>query len=594
MVSLLRSSRETIKYKSLLDLLNLKYSSTKRPRWQGLVFSLTSLTLCTVIMFNLKLELYNVNMLYMALTLVVTVWFGLGAGVLTAITAFFCFDYFFIPPYFTFIIDAFQGWTAVFLFLGTALFANQVAGRARLGNQQAQERAQEATALYELATAVITKVDQSEMLLVVLQRVSEALQTSNCTLFLRDEKSKNQLVEVARIEPLGFQKNPNLPRHPDPALAQVVFNQGRATFLPAHPETGLTENEDAPTIKENPLATLGPIAYVPLSYGTQILGVMVLVGSRHTRQLEFSSEEKRRIQVFANHVALAVEHARLIREAAQVVVLRDSDKLKSSLLASVSHELRTPLTAIKTATANLQAKDIEWSEEDRDEFLGLIEQETDRLTRLVSNILDLSKIEAHALKPDFGWYFLPEIVEKVVERLKGSPGMLSHPITTIFAKDLPLARMDYLQIDQVLTNLLENAAKYSEAGRPITVQVEVQKANQVKLPESQNLSNQANQPRLVVKVLDEGISIPHAELERIFDKFYRVRTSQEGMVMTVPGTGIGLAISKGIIEAHGGQIWAQNRLYGGSIFTFALPLAPLSNHLLEMADEESLPASTSD
>lgn len=593
MIALLSSSRKTIKYKSLLNLLNLKYSSTKRPRWQGLVFSLASLALCTVIMFNLKLELYNVNMLYMALTLVVTVWFGLGAGVLTALIAFLCFDYFFIPPYFTFIIDAFQGWTAVFLFLGTALFANQVAGRARLGNQQAQERAQEATALYELATAVITKVDQTEMLLIVLQKVSQTLGTTNCTLFLRDEKNVDHLLtEIARIERVEFQKAGIVPHHPDLAIAQAALTQNRPAFFAGQNDVRFTGGESSPNIKENWPVSFGPVAYVPLSSGSQTMGVMVLVGSDHVHRLEFSPEEKRLIQVFANHVALAVEHARLIRETAQVAALRDTDKLKSSLLASVSHELRTPLAAIKTATANLQAKDIEWSEEDRDEFLDLIQQETDRLTRLVSNILDLSKIEAHALKPDFGWYYLPEIVEKVVERIKNSPVMRSHPITTIFAKEIPLTRMDYLQIDQVLTNLLENAAKYSAAGKPITVQVEVQEAGQVKVPNDKNPANLTGQTVLVVKVLDEGIGIPSAELERIFDKFYRVRSGQEGMVMTVPGTGIGLAISKGIIEAHSGQIWAQNRLYGGSVFTFTLPLIPFNNHLLEMADEESLAADT--
>ncbi|HEX2915698.1 MAG TPA: ATP-binding protein [Chloroflexia bacterium] len=586
---MLRLTGETIKSKNLLAQINLKYSSTSRPRWQGIVFSLSGLTLTTIIMFNFKFELYNVNMIYMALTLIATVWFGLGTGVLTAIAAFFCFDYYFIPPYFTFIIDAFQGWTAVFLFLGTALFANQVAGRARLGNQQAQARAQEASALYELATAVITKVNQTEMLLLVLQKVCEALGITDCTLFIKDEKNEDQLVETARIEPLQFQKEVAPPRHPDLALAQAVFNQHRPAFLPGQRGTLHQSSQGEQPSKESLPASFGSVAYVPISSGSQTLGVMVLVGSDDGHQLEFSPEEKRLMQVLANHVALAVEHARLIREAAQVATLRDSDKLKSSLLASVSHELRTPLAAIKTATANLQTRDIDWSDEERDEFLELIEIETDRLTRLVSNVLDLSKIEAHALKPDFGWYYLPEIVEKVVDRLKGRAVTNSHPVTTSFDRNLPLVRMDYMQIDQVLTNLLENAAKYSEAGRPIAIQVTLQEASQVKVPEDYAEVDQGHLPVLVVKVLDEGPGIPPAELERIFDKFYRVRSSQEGIVMNVPGTGIGLAIAKGIIEAHGGQIWAQNRLYGGSLFTFSLPLVPLNNQNLAESNEEETP-----
>jgi two-component system sensor histidine kinase KdpD len=581
-VDLLRLPRESLKTNSLLDQLNLKYTATSQLRWQGILFSLVGVSLSTFVMFMLNIAPYNVNMAYMLLTLFGTVWFGLGAGVLTALLAFLCFDFFFIPPYFTFVIDAVQGWTAVFLFFGTALFANQVAGRARLSSQQAQERAREATALYELATAVITKIDQAEMLLVVLQKVSETLGAANCTLFLKDEKNAGQLIEIAGIEAAELQKTSLPQRHPDLALAQAVFNQNRAAFFPAQSEItfGADEVPSAPKVSQS--GSYGPVAYLPLSSGSQVLGVMALVGHSLPHQSEFSLEEKRLIAVFANHVALAVEHARLIRETAQVAALRDSDKLKSALLASVSHELRTPLAAIKTANANLQAKDIEWTAEEQDEFLDVIELEADRLTRLVSNILDLSKIEAHSFKPDFGWYYLPEIVEKVVERLKKSPLIRSHPITTSFPSELPLTRMDYLQIDQVLTNLVENAAKYSPAERPITVQIERQDANHHNLFDSQNLVVGVKQPVLMVKVLDEGMGIPSAELERIFDKFYRVRSTLDGMTVNVPGTGIGLAISKGIIEAHGGQIWAQNRLYGGSIFTFTLPLIPFDDHLIEV------------
>jgi two-component system, OmpR family, sensor histidine kinase KdpD len=581
-----KSGNQAVKSNALLDRLNLKYSSTSRLRWQGVLFSLMVVSLSTALMHTLNLAPYNVNMAYMLLTLIATVWFGLGAGVVTALLAFLCFNFFFIPPYFTFAIDAVEGWMAVFLFFGTALFANQVAGRARLNSQEAQQREQEATALYELATAVITKVDQTEMLLAVLQRVSEALGTANCTLFLQTGRGDDQLLEIARIEPVIPEKITLPPRHPELALAQVVFKQNRPTFFPGQFEPIAAQQ---PASKGNVSADkqdgFGPVAYLPLASGSQVLGVMALVGHSHPRQLEFSPKEKRLIQVFANHVALAVEHVRLIREVAQVATLRDADKLKSALLASVSHELRTPLAAIKTATANLQSKDIEWTEEEQDEFLGMIEEETDRLTRLVSNVLDLSKIEAHALKPDFGWYYLPEIVEKVIERLQNSPVMRSHSVTATFAPDLPLTRMDYLQIDQVLTNLLENAAKYSLAGRPITVEVEMKQATKLNLPDYLHCDLAAEQSFLVVKVLDEGMGIPSAELERIFDKFYRVRSSMDGMVVPVPGTGIGLAISKGIVEAHGGLIWAQNRLYGGSVFTFILPVILLEDSRLHKLDE---------
>ncbi|MBN9389977.1 MAG: DUF4118 domain-containing protein [Chloroflexi bacterium] len=602
--ALFRTARKTtgstgpgVKLNSLL------YSSTARLRWQGILFSFASIGASTALMVFFNVAPYNVNMVYMLLTLVATVWFGLGTGVLTAVLGFACFDFFFIPPYLTLVIDAGQGWTAVFLFLGTALFANQVAGRARESTRQAQRRALEATALYEVATAVITKIDQGEMLLQVLQKVSRVLDAAGCTLFLAGDSRENglHLVESTRVDNFDKKKIsfPIRP-HPDPVLAEAVFNQNRLAFYSG---PVLVEPDPAPTRSpgSEPEKRWGAIAYVPLVYGSKVLGVMTLISLRAEEGQTFSSEEKRLIQVFANHVALAVEHARLIKEAAEVAALRDSDKLKSALLASVSHELRTPLTSIKTATANLRSSGIDWDIEDRVEILDIIEQETDRLTRLVSNLLDLSKIEANSLRPNFGWYYLPEIVMKVVQRLQKTPLVQSHPVSTSFPPDLPLARVDFLQIDQVLTNLLENAAKYSPPDSPIAVQVEVLPVSRLKPPQGKGsafFKAKPDQEMLVVKVLDEGQTIPPAEFERIFDKFYRIQPKALPKAAKPMGTGMGLAISKGIIEAHEGVIWAQNRLYGGNVFTFALPVTPLDaipeDGVPELELEENSTESTSE
>jgi len=561
----------------LLARQRIQLASALHLSWQGVLFSLATVATSTALLFGLGLAPYNVNMIYVLLTLFATVWFGLASGVLTAVLAFLCFDYFFIPPYFTFLIDAGQGWIAVFLFLGTALFANQVAGRARLHDRQAQERAQEVAALYDVATAVITRIDRTEMLRVVLQKLCEALALSSGTLFLssKDEvPGEIPLTEVVRIEnsPLPGV----LPRHPDPALVQTVIRRNEATFL-AGQNLGIepTPVKESKTPRQE--SSYGPVAYFPLVSGSQKLGVLVLVARPQADQLEFDGESRRLLAVFSGHVALAVEHAVLIEKTAQLAALRESDQLKSALLASVSHELRTPLTSIKAATDNLQTGDINWSVEERKEFLAVIEQETERLIRVVSNLLDLSKIEAGVLKPDFGWHFLPEIVEEVVERLRNTPLMHSHSITTSFAAAIPLTMIDYVQIDQVLTNLIENAAKYSRPGQPVQVQVEIKTAHQLELepPDGASLSALAQTRVLVVKVVDEGIGIPPGQLNLIFDKFYRVHNKNE-MKLEVAGSGIGLTIAKGIVEAHGGQIWAQNRAYGGTIFSFTLPIVPFS------------------
>ena len=234
------------------------------------------------------------------------------------------------------------------------------------------------------------------------------------------------------------------------------------------------------------------------------------------------------------------------------------------MLASISHELRTPLTAIKTALAGLQDEGVEPEEET--EYKLIIDQETDRLNRLISNLLDLSRIEAGALKPDIGMYFLPEIINGALERLNRSTMLAAHPVTTNFETDLPLAPVDYLQIDQVITNLLENAAKYSPPGKPITLNLRQQ-------PDPFSSNPTGAEAGLLVEVCDEGVGVPEAALDRIFDKFYRVGGSPANSLRSeVAGSGLGLAICKGIIETHGGHIWAKPRLYGGSRFAFWLPL----------------------
>jgi two-component system sensor histidine kinase KdpD len=551
----------------------LLYSSTARMRWQGVLFSIFVVGVSTTILFGFGIAVYNVNMVYMLLTLLATLWFGLGAGVLTATLAFFCFDYFFLPPYFTLVIDALQGWIAIFLFLGTALLANVLAGRARLRSQQVQQRARETTALYELATTVITKIDQTEMLNTVLQQVGRALEATECTLFLCDLEKNAELCETLSIETV----NSAFPhKHPNISLAQVAFNRQESIFLDSE---NLDESETSRQDSESTRHS-GPSAYLPLITGSRALGVLALTGQVQADQTQFDPEEKQLIEIFANHVALAVEHSQLIRETAQLSALKETDKLKSALLASVSHELRTPLTSIKTFTANLQDKYIDWTEEKRTKYLGLISQETDRLTRLVSNLLDLSKIEAGVLQPDFGWHYLPEIVQTVIERLKTNPLTKDNPIITSFDPDIPLTRIDYVQIDQVLTNLLENAVKYSPPAKTISVEVRVKSSSQLNLPPGILLPEPDFPARvLLVRVVDEGMGIPPGQLERVFDKFYRVQTAQDAANISSSGTGIGLAISRGIIQAHSGIIWAEKRLYDGTIFNFILPVIPLPPEL---------------
>jgi two-component system, OmpR family, sensor histidine kinase KdpD len=243
----------------------------------------------------------------------------------------------------------------------------------------------------------------------------------------------------------------------------------------------------------------------------------------------------------------------LQRENLRIEVLQRTDALRAALLSSVSHDLRTPLTSIKASASSLLQEEVEWDEEARRGFAKSIESEADRLNRLVGNLLDMSRIEEGALKPDKDEYSLSALIHDVLGRLQ--PLLEGRVVLThLPSDDLLLIDLDYLQIDQVLTNLIENAVRYTPAGLPIEVNAHVE-GEQVE-----------------ISVADRGPGIPEADLERVFDKFYRVLNGQHlaGYPM---GSGLGLAVCKGLVEAHAGRIWAELREGGGLIVFVVLPLS---------------------
>jgi two-component system, OmpR family, sensor histidine kinase KdpD len=246
-----------------------------------------------------------------------------------------------------------------------------------------------------------------------------------------------------------------------------------------------------------------------------------------------------------------IERTRLHQENLKVEVLQRTDTLRSALLSSVSHDLRTPLASIKAAASSLLQEDVHWDEETRRNFVFAIEQEADRLNRLVGNLLDMSRIEAGALKLEKEWYLIDALLHDVLNHmqllLQGREVRVSLP------DDLPPVQLDYVQMDQVFTNLIENATRYTPPGSLIEISAKI-------------VGNE-----ILISVADHGSGIPPDDLERIFDKFYRVLgTPRKGT--SAMGSGLGLAVCRGLVEAHGGRIWAENRKEGGAIFRLTLPL----------------------
>jgi two-component system sensor histidine kinase KdpD len=227
-------------------------------------------------------------------------------------------------------------------------------------------------------------------------------------------------------------------------------------------------------------------------------------------------------------------------------VLRRTDDLKTALLNAVSHDLRTPLASIIASTGSLRQHDVTWTTEERDDFIEAIEQQAQRLSGIVGNLLDLSRIEAGALKPDKQLHDVSALVDDVVSRMHETTSR--HDLHVHVDPDLPPVAVDEVQIDQVLANLIENATKYAPPGTTIDVTARREGAN------------------LQIEVSDRGPGVPANEIEQLFAPFYRASGQR-----SASGLGLGLAVARGLVEAHGGRIWAGNRPQGGSRFVFTLP-----------------------
>jgi two-component system sensor histidine kinase KdpD len=228
--------------------------------------------------------------------------------------------------------------------------------------------------------------------------------------------------------------------------------------------------------------------------------------------------------------------------------LRRTDELKTALLNAVSHDLRTPLATIIASADSLRLSDVKWTDEEIEDFAAAIGQEAHRLNRIVGNLLDLSRIEGGTMRPDKGWHDIASLVNDVISRLR--PETAGRNILVDVPDELPPVHLDYIEIDQVLSNLIENAIKYSPEGAPVRIGV------------------RARDNRVQVRVDDQGSGIPPQAMSRLFDPFYRGELG----AARPKGVGLGLAVAKGLVEAHDGRIWAKNRPDGGASFGFDLPL----------------------
>ncbi len=518
-----------------------------------------------IFMFHLYPRIPNISIVYLLVVLALATVRGRYAAILAAVVAFLSFDFFIVPPLYTFVIYHVEEWIALFVFLIDAILTGQLAVALRERAEQASRRERETRILYDLVRVTNREAEPERQLHTIAQAIADVFSSwgvRDCAI-LQPDATGNLQVQASAYQPAGQITLSS----DEKSIASMVMAHGRSMGLYeddsrasstfAHVAQRIIVHSTAAG-----RAVHGSLRLIPLKVGQQAVGVLRLRIWDDERRVprdegledEYDHAPNARTTffwTFLDQAASLVERARLQRENLRIEVLQRTDVLRAALLSSVSHDLRTPLTTIKAAASSLLQEDVRWDNEARRGFAQSIEHEADRLNRLVGNLLDMSRIEEGALKPEKEWYSLKALIHDVLGRLR--PLLEGRTVHTHLTDDLLLVELDYMQIDQVLTNLIENAVRYTPAGSPIDVSAHIEGE------------------QVMLSVADRGHGIPPADLERVFDKFYRVLQSQHGAGYP-SGSGLGLAVCKGLVEAHGGRIWAELREGGGLVVCTELPV----------------------
>jgi two-component system sensor histidine kinase KdpD len=460
---------------------------------------------CAIVYGYRALHVHNPTTV--ALTLLLTVliistrW-GLRVSVFTAVIGTLGFNYYFLPPVGTFAIADPQNWVALFAFLFTAVIASELSARARHEATNAIERRKDVERLYAFSQKMLTSDNVVELLNLLPKYIVDAFDVKDAAISLPDRP------DIYRSSP----ETSNLEAHD----LQLVCSRGEPRIDPSR-----------------------SLALVPLRMGLRTVGSLGVSGGRLSRET---------LDAMSSLIAIAIERVRAVENLSRTEAARESEQLRSVLLDSITHEFRTPLTAIKASvTSLLSGAPIDHTQEH--ELLTVINEESDRLNRLVGEAAEMAQLEANKVELHLEPVQIREAIDRALESSRNTLG--TRPVEVRVPADLPRARMDEARITEVLMHLIENAAKYSATDTPIHIAAEVRNH------------------QLTTSVADRGPGIDDFELALIFDKFYRGRHQR----MSVQGTGMGLAIAKAIVEAHGGTIGVTSQLGHGSVFYFTLPVA---------------------
>ena len=461
----------------------------------------------------------NLVMLYLAAVMVCGAFWGRGPAILAAAASGLAFSFFFTGPAFSFSVEDYPHLITFGGLLAAGWVVSDLAGRLRNQVRASRRREEEAGALNALSRDLTIALGLDDMLAAVVRNVSLTFGREAAVLLPEGERLA---VKVS-----------------SPGLMMSLDGIEAAEWAFAHRKQAGRGTDTF---------TMLQVRCLPLETRDGVVGVLAVAPREPGRLL--SPEQRALLEGFASLAALGIERARLSEQASQAAVLRTTERLQSALLNSISHDLRTPLSTITGAVTSLLETEQSGAVLDHHARLDLLENaldEAERLNRLVGNLLDMTRLEAKAMKMKRSACDVQDVIGAALQR--ASRRLAGRPVETSIPADLPVIQVDFVLIVQVLFNLLDNAAKYSPAGTAVEVSARA-------LPEG-----------VEICVTDHGLGIPVTDIERVFGKFYRVQRGDG-----VPGTGLGLSICRGIVEAHGGRIWAENRSEGGTRMVLLLPV----------------------
>jgi len=441
--------------------------------------------------------------LLLAILLISATW-GLRCAIFMAVVATMFYNFFFLPPIYSFTVADPQNWIALAAFLTTAIIGSQLSERARRRTREANQRRKEVERLYALSQQVLIADNVFELLNKLPTYIADVFGAAGVALFLED-KQKTYFSDI------------NAQSLFPPEQLRAVSGRGEPVFDP---------NQRS--------------RYMPLRMGVRTVGTLAVAACDISRET---------LEAVGSLVATAIERTSMMEKLSKADAARESDRLRALLLDSVTHEFRTPLTAIK-ASAETLLSEIELDKPELKELATVINEESDRLNRLIGEAAEVAQLDARQVELHLRPHSISDAVQLALQRLEKT--LDKHPVNVVIPKDLPAVSMDLDRIVEVLVQLLDNAAKYSPPQTPIQITAELRGRN------------------LVTSVADQGPGIDDMEQSMIFEQFYRGRTQRT----SVQGTGMGLAIARAIVELHGGTISLTSQLGRGSVFYFSLPLNP--------------------